>query len=282
MCVKTNFGKLKMNKNSCSIFLTIVGFLVSVFLGSGCSSISTPKWDKCTKSSNWHGANASERMMNILSPHMPDSVFKQRVSFMKSRGCNTAHVILSNYGDGEYCRYSIYGADIPDSRAINKDFTNVMSKRLKQLRKSGYGVVLWLMTDDSTAWNRKLASNPQRYVDDIASLGWFDLASTVCVGLELNEYFKANQVQAFVAALRTKYKGKIAVHHTSGRGDFANLADLLFWQIEPTNNKNTIINACNTALRYGKPVNMFETYRSENRETSEVALEHGCYAVGNW
>ena len=259
-------------------FTAILLSISTAFIG--CHSIETPKWDECTKSSNWHGANASQRMMNVLSPHMPDTVFSVRVNFMKSRGCNTAHVILCNKADGEYAGYSIYGNGI--TWTINKAFTDVMTKRIKKLHNEGFGIVIWLMTDDGNDWAKALAGNAQKYIDDIDSLGWFKYASTVCVGLELDEYFNANQVNAFVVALRSKYKGKIATHHTSGKATFAALGDILFYQVNPTDNQSTIKNACSTALKSGKPVNMFETYRQENRRNCETAFANGCYAVGNW
>lgn len=263
-------------------FKATVLTLISLCIFIGCHEVvgKTPSWDKCTKSSNWHGRNAEWRMMNILSPHMSDEIFKQRLSFIKERGCNTAHVILCNKADGEFAGYSIYGNGI--SWTIDKNYTSIMTKRLKKLRNEKLAIVLWLLTDDSSAWNRELAKNPQKYVNDIASLGWFDIASTVCIGLELDEYFNAAQVNSFAIALRNKYKGKIATHHTSGKSQFVGLGDILFYQIEPTDNHTIVANACKNACKHGKPVNFFECYRQENRANCETAFANGCFAVGNW
>lgn len=62
---------------------------------------SPPSWRDCVHASCWDGANASRRMMNILSPHFPDAKFREYRDWMRSRGCDTAHVFLANQGDGE-------------------------------------------------------------------------------------------------------------------------------------------------------------------------------------
>lgn len=264
-------------------YLTSFAFLFGLALCTGChkNQFITPSWDQCTLSSNWHGANASQRMMNILSPHMPDAVFDQRVNFIKSRGCNCVHLILCNKSDGEYGGYSIYGNGI--SWTVNKAYTDVMTKRIKKLRKEGFGIVLWLTTDDSTAWNRTLAGNFPKYVSDIKSLGWFSHASTVVLGLEMDEYWSAAQAASAAQALKGVYKGKIGVHLTSGRYDWANIADILFYQTAPGKNASQIKSECTKVKKaVNKPVNFFELSRTEDRNLSKAAMEGGAYGVGNW
>ena len=41
------------------------------------AGLAVPEWDKCTRASCWGGTNASARIMNCLSPKMPESVFKE-------------------------------------------------------------------------------------------------------------------------------------------------------------------------------------------------------------
>ena len=230
----------------------------------------TPKWNKATKASCWFGANADRRVMNILSPLMSDATFKARVKESAARGVNTFHLILVNQGDGEGAGYT----------ALDPATAKVMDKRIRRLRKDGYAVVLWCMTDDSTAWAKSL---------DMAALmktckkhGWLKMASTICVGLELNEYWNAAQVAAHVATIRKYYKGKVATHQTSGRCDYAPLADLCFYQIAPGKAAAAIRGEAQKALRCGKPVNFFELDRHENRDLAQAALDAGCYGVGNW
>ena len=240
------------------------------------------KWNECTKSSNWHGANASQRMMNILSPHMPDSVFKERLNFIKSRDCNTVHVILCNKGDGEYSGYSIYGSKFDWN--IDKSFAEKMLKRLKAIEKEGLGIVLWGITDDSNAWASTLISNPTKYVADLDSLGFFKYASTFVLGLEVDEYWKnATQISNFYKAVKAKYTGKVGVHQTSGKYNYMPLVDIAFLQVNPGTSKSVIQSFVQTVKsKTGKPVNMFEMEMQEDRGRSEAAFSAGAFAVGNW
>lgn len=259
------------------LFKKIIEFLESLFGGKGKDP---RKWDECTKSSNWTGANASKRMMNILSPKFTDAAFKERVKWQKDRGCNYVNLFVTNKGDGEGAGYSPYGNKF--DFIIDKNYCKIMGDRLKWLNRQGIGIVLFLMADDSNAWAKAAAKNFPQYLKDIKELGWLDYASVVCLALEANEYYNLNEMTALAAATRKYYKGKIATHHTSNNASFVALGDLLFYQIEPTDNQTIVANACKKALSYGKPVNFFESYRRENRKNCETAFKCGCYAVGNW
>lgn len=246
-----------------------------------------PDWKECKLSSNWNGGNAQQRMMNILSPNMPDATFDSRVAFMKDRGVNTAHVFVANRADGEYAGYSPFGKDFK-SYNVNKAFSDVMTKRIKKLRKKGWAVVLWMMADDSNDWAKDVASNQAKalaYCRAVKDLGWFDMCSMVVAGLEMNEYWTAAQAATMVNAIRVHYKGKVGVHHTSNNAAFVGMGDVLFYQIEPqknTSDTGPVVAATKKALSYGKPVNMFEVQRNPNRKFCEAALAAGAYAVGNW
>ena len=260
------------------IWKAIVEFIKSLFSGEIVSSI--PSWDKCTKSSNWHGSNAAQRMMNILSPKCNDETFKAYLSWMKSRGCNCCHLILANKADGQFAKYSIYGDKFDFN--INKDYANVMLARIKKIRDEGLGVVLWLITDDSSDWAKTMASNPGKYVSDLSDLGFFKYASTVVIALEADEYLSASQCSAIYAAIKSKYSGKVGVHQTSGKCNYAGTADIFFAQLNPGSSKSQIQSFVKTCLKTGKPVNMFEMERQEDRQRSQWALDAGAFACGNW
>lgn len=249
-----------------------------IFGGGG--SWNLPAWDECTRSSNWHGSNASQRMMNMLSPGMPDNVFESYLSWIKSRGCNCCHLILANKADGMYANYSIYGNKFDFN--VNQAFINVFLSRIKKIRNEGLGVVLWLMTDDSSAWAKSLAGNPQKYIDDLDKAGILKYASTVVIGLEADEYWSVSQCSAIATALRKRYSGKIGVHQTSNKCNYAGVADVFFAQMNPGSSKAQIQNFVKTCMRTGKPVNMFELERQEDRTRSQYAIEAGAYGVGNW
>jgi hypothetical protein len=253
---------------------------IATLFCAGCA-ISPKKWDKCTKASCWNGNNAEQRMMNMLSPHMPDNIFDNYVNWQKKeRGCNTVHLILANRADGEYARYCIYGNEWDWS--IDQNYSKVMQKRIEKLYKEGFGIVLWLITDDSAAYARELNKNPQQYINDIANLGLFKYTSTVVIGLEMDEYMSTIQVDNLYNALKTKYNGKIGVHHTGNKYTFANWGDILFVQIDPTTDQTKIRNTVNSAKKYGKPINFFEFQRFPDRAGSQAALDAGAFGVGNW
>lgn len=241
-----------------------------------------PAWDKCTLSSNWTGKNASTRIMNILSPNMTDQAFQDRFNWAKGRGVNCFHVILANKSDGEKAGYSIYGPSFNYGN-VDQNSVNVMLNRIKKIRKEGFGVILWLVTDDSTAWCKKVSANPQQYVNDLDRLGFFKEASTVVIGLEVDEYWSAGDCSKIYAAVKSKYDGKVGVHQVSDKYDKAGTCDIMFAQVKPGTSTSTIKNFVKTIKsKTGKPVCMFEMERQEDRARSQAALDAGAYAVGNW
>ena len=267
---------MKMIKSKITIIMTVIAAMVFV----GCAS-SPKKWDECTKASCWNGNNAEQRMMNMLSPHMTDVIFNNYIKWQKKdRDCNTVHLILANRADGEYARYCIYGSEWDWS--IDQNYTKVMQKRVEKLRDEGFGIVLWLITDDSSAYAKEMHKNPQQYINDVANLGLFKYASTVVLGLEMDEYMSTTQVDNLYKAVKTKYNGKIGVHHTGNKFSFANWGDILFVQIEPTADQTKIRNTVNSAKKYGKPINFFEFQRFPDRAGSQAALDAGAFGVGNW
>jgi len=259
----------------------IIKFFKKLF-GKATGKIVIPKWDECTKSSNWTGKNAAQRMMNILSPHMDEETFKARVRWIKIRGCNCAHVFITNKADGEKAGYSPYGNKFDFVR--DKNYINVMTNRIKYLNKEGLGVILWLMADDSNAWAIKAQSNFAQYVKDVKELGWFDYASTVVIGLELEEYWNnGSLIVNMINILRQYYSGKIGTHHVSGKYALAGASDIAFVQMEPGRSDSEIKNYVQKVKNaLNKPVNMFELERNEDRHRSEVALKAGAFGVGNW
>lgn len=243
-----------------------------------------PAWDKATLSSNWNGSNAQERMMNIVSPLMPEDKFKARLAFMKSRGVNTAHLLITNKKDGECAGYSPFGPNFL-SYKVDKNFAKVMTKRIKYLHNEGLAIVLWLMADDSNDWANDVASDLKKakaYCKAVKDLGWFKYTSTVVVGLEMNEYWNAAQAGTMATALKECYKGKIGTHHTSGQAPFAGLGDILFYQIEPGASIQKVASETKKALGFGKPVNFFELQRNPNRTLCQTAMNNGAFGCGNW
>ena len=251
------------------------------WFGAG-SSQSAPKWDKCSKASCWNGKNASQRMMNMLSPHMGDSKFKQYLDWQKSRGCNTVHLFTSNQADGECAGYSIYGTTAWDW-VVDENIVKTMNSRIGKCRDAGMAVVLWLFADDSAKFNAAAKKNFTKHLQDLKDAGLFKKASIVCLGLELNEYFSSAEVGALAAATRKVWSGKIATHQTSGKADLSGHADLVMYQVNPGSTATKVkATVASVKAQTGKPVCMFEMERGPARELSEAALDAGAFAVGNW
>ena len=275
--MKTKFTK--------SLFTIALISLSLFFVGCPGKRVKPLAWDKCTLSSNWHGKNANMRIMNILSPNMGESSFNDRYNWAKSRGVNYFNLFVVNKADGEYAKYSPFGQNFTGNYGnIDKASTDIMTKRIKKMHDDGMGVVLWLMADDSNDWAKKFASNPQPLIDAIDKLGWFKYASIVVLGLEMNEYWGASQVQNVYNSTRTKWSGMIGTHHTSGSSQFAAFGDIVFYQVNPGTATGTIISQCkNVAAKTGKKIVAFEIERQEARDKCDQILKSGAaYSVGNW
>lgn len=240
-----------------------------------------PAWDKCRLASCWDGAGAARRMMNILSPGMDEPKFRRYLDWMRARGCDTAHLILANRRDGEHAGYCIYGPEW--SWKVNDAWVALMKGRIDAIRDEGLAVVLWLITDDSGPYAKALIANPALYCADLKRLGLLDQASTVVLGLELDEYWSAAQISQAAHALRGVYSGKIGTHQTSGRCDYHVYGDICFYQVSPGKSSAWIEQEARRVRNAtDKPLNFFELERQPARIKCEAALRGGAFGVGNW
>lgn len=233
-------------------------------------------WNKAVHASCWDGANASRRMMNLLSPHFPDAKFQEYAAWMKARGCDTAHVILVNKADGEGAGYNC---------ATNAAHAALAKARIDSLCRKGFAVVPWIVADDSAAWAKDLFANAPARMKALADAELFALASYVVLGLEMDEYGNMAQWAAVREALRAAgYKGKIGTHHASGnRFPFAGLGDIVLGQLDPKGATDSTIRAQIKAIRaLGKEAVGFEYARSPDRNKAQIALAAGAIGVGNW
>lgn len=234
-----------------------------------------PAWRKCTKASCWDGSDAQRRMMNILSPHFTNAKFREYVKWMEDRGCNTAHVFYANHHDGEGGGY------------YATDNVKLTQKRIKHLRLHGFGVVPWLMADDSRAYAEAMFKNPDGYVKSFVDAGLFDHASFVVLGLEMNEdkaYPNGRTNWPKVADAVRKYlpKFKIATHHTSGQLTYAGLGNIVCDQLDKNCTPQQIAASIAKAKAMGKAVIGFEYARHADRDKANAAFSAGAFSVGNW
>lgn len=245
-----------------------------------------PSWDACTRASCWNGSNAQQRMMNMLSTGMPESTFDLYLGWMVGLGCNVAHVFMANLADGPHAApgCSIYGEGKQWSWKRNAAVIAHFNARIDKIcARMAY--VPWLMADDSSLYAAAAASNPEKYAEDLAAAGVFRRASFVCLGLEMNEYWKSDAVVArFAAAVRRHYSGKIATHHSSGQWTYAKHGDLVMYQINPGASPSKIaaeIKKVRAAT--GKPVCMFEMERHPASDAQlKAAHDAEAFSTGNW
>jgi hypothetical protein len=280
-----------MKKTLKKLLARLKSFLDKILPGDIGKTYKHIPWDKCTKSSCWDGPKASIRLMNILSPHIGESKFKEYVKWMKDRGCNTAQLILLNLGDGMGAPYSIYGDKILSFGRPDKSIAKMFLNRIKYIRDQGMAVILWLMTDDSTAWNKQVAANANAYIKDLHDTGLLDedLISIVVLGLEMSEYFSnAKDVYAIFSALKEKWPGMIGTHDVPYKYTFHTYGDLVFYQVDPGTTAKSALSLLQTVKdRTGKPVHMFEMERNATDNNCHAKmveiLDSGIpFGVGNW
>lgn len=239
-------------------------------------SSAPPAWDKCVHASCWAGANAKRRMMNILSPGFSDAKFTEYAAWMKSRGCDAAHVFLVNQADGE-------GAG--QNCATKPEHAKLAKKRIEALRKDGFAVVPWVIADDSAEWLKDLFAHPEERVKALADAGLFEQASYVVIGLEMDEAGSAGKSgwKAVAAAIRKHYNGKLGTHHASGNTfAYASLGEIVLGQLDPGCSASDIKKQIAAIKAKGKAAVGFEYARSPDRVKAQAALDAGAVGVGNW
>lgn len=222
----------------------------------------------------WEGANATQRMMNIGSPKMPESTAKAYIDKMVKRGCNTAHVFITNAGDGEFAGY--------DGR--KKEDAKIILQRMNLCRAAGLYVVPWLMADDSGKLDKDILSNAQKSADAFAANGLLDNTSLIVLGLEMDEYGNKAQFESIRdAIIDNGYKGEFGTHHTSGKYTFASLGKYVFDQLDPKEaTESKIKSSVKSLINKGYKVIGFEYARGPAQKLAQAALDAGAVGVGNW
>lgn len=222
----------------------------------------------------WAGANASKRMMNVLSPKMSDSTFRDRLKHMTDRGCDVAHLILANTADGEAGGYAAWK---------DSDLTR-MKERWNAVKAAGLRPIPWLVTDDSAELAQDLFGHAGKYVKKMADAGFFADVPLVVLGLEMNEKYGSDSGwKNLRAALREHYSGPIGVHHKSGNDfPYAKYGEVILGQLNPGCTTSQVKSQIKAILKLGKRAIGFEYSRSPDRSLCLAALEAGAEGVGNW
>jgi len=230
-------------------------------------------WRDCRRSSNWDGANASKRMMNLVSPKFTDAKAREYLDWQQARGCDHVHLLLVNQADGEGSGYDALGDDSARATAL---------ARVREIRARGLGVVAWIVADDSDSYRRRVFADPAKYAD--ALKGFMPSLSYVVLGLEMDEgegssaKWKALR-DAVVAA---GWTGPVATHHTSGKSTHAGLGQIVMDQLDPKCSKEQISASVKALRAKGYSVCGFEYSRGPDRAKAQAALDAGAFGCGNW
>ncbi len=241
-------------------------------------AVATGRLPNPSLASCWDGASAIRRMMNILSPKMAEATFEERVAWMAARGCNTAHVLLINKGDGEASGYNC---------ATDESTAKIARARMATLRQRGFCVVPWIIADDSKAWAEDLFSHAGERVGALAAAGLFDGAGAVVMGLEMDEpgSFPGGDKgwPKVRSAIREHWAGPIGVHHCSGNSfPYASLGDIVFGQLDEGASEKSIKAQIAAIRAKGKTAFGFEYSRTADRKRAQWALDAGAAGVGNY
>ena len=162
--------------------------------------------------------DASDRCMNMLSPHMPDEKFKELCKKQLSSGCNTAYLFLSNKSDGNYAGYTMYkNNDI----GVLVDGAKLAAyvKRIKYMHSAGLKTIFWLWADDSKPYWNVSEDRRKRYIAD-AVQNLDGLADGWVAALEWNENgsYGADEetMKRTLQKMRMHTERDIGVHFTTG------------------------------------------------------------------
>ena len=225
----------------------------------------------CVRASCWDGNNAEKRYMNMLSPKFSDSKFGEYLAWTIGKGCDHVHLLLMNEGDGEGAGY-----DCGDSSTLAK-----AEERIRTIRAKGLGVILWIVSDDSSNYRKKLFADPGKYVGRMASL--FKFASCVCLGLEMDEGGASESNWKGVKnALLKVWSGPVATHHTSAKYSFIGLGEVVMDQLDQSCTTSQIKSSVKNLKGKGKTVFGFEYSRKPDAAKAQAALDAGAQGVGNW
>ena len=248
--------------------------LAACVLLAGCEEpLRARPWRDCRLSSNWNGANAEKRMMNLVSPTFPSAKAKEYLDWQESRGCDHIHVLLVNGANGEGAGYDAL---------CNADHRRIALGRVRSARLRGLGVVAWVVSDDSDDYRRAIFADPGKYADALAD--YMPYLSYICLGLEMDEGTgsMADWTRLRDAIRGAGWSGPIATHHRPGRYGYAGLGDIVMDQLDPACTASDVTASVAVLRSRGFEVCGFEYARSPARSLAQAALDAGAFGCGNW
>ncbi len=234
---------------------------------------SAKPWKDCRHSSNWDGANAAKRMMNLVSPKFSDAKVKEYLDWQQGIGCDHVHLLLVNEADGEGAGYDALADTSARKTAL---------ARVKQIRARGMGVVAWIVADDSNGYRKKVFADPAKYAAGLKE--YMPYLSYIVLGLEMDEgEGSAAKWKALRDAIKSAgWDGTFATHHTSGKSTHAGLGSIVMDQLDPSCSTADIKKSVQALRAKGKDVCGFEYSRGPDKAKAQAALDAGAFGCGNW
>ncbi len=157
--------------------------------------------------------------------------------------------------------------------------------RLDHLNSRGLRPIMWLMADDSPDLASKPLSAHKAHNAEMVRR-FDDKVDAYVIGLEVDEYWSAAQVQQMVADLKAKTNKPVGVHLSPGvKPSYYQGADVIFLQTGFDLNEAQFRARVNEALALGKPVVVSE-YHMDSSSTlakrfGDIACEMGAIGTGN-
>ncbi|HAI39551.1 MAG TPA: hypothetical protein DCM40_16305 [Maribacter sp.] len=225
-----------------------------------------------------YGSRASFLLHNDVRNWMSLSYLSSNVDDAWRRRVENA---LINQGDTHIYIYS---------HNENDGIGNVLPQsdwelRLDHLNSRGLRPVMWLMADDSPNLASKPLSYHKSHNSEMVSR-FDDKVDGYVIGLEVDEYWSAEQVKEMVDDLKTKTNKPVGVHLSPGiKLAYLENADIIYLQTGFNLNESQFRAKVTEALSLGKPVIVSE-YHMDSSSTvakryGDIACEMGAVGTGN-
>jgi hypothetical protein len=199
---------------------------------------------------------------------------------------------LKKMTDRKYTHMYVYAYNENDYGGPGFDYyenPEQFRKILEDIRAAGIEPVVWLNPDDAPKNKKRsvseLKSRMANFIPVVDSV-----ASSYCLGLELNEYWdfdKVNQLGRYLDGITEK---KIAVHQTGGRWDYckkSDWCDYMILQYGFGKDASSISEMTKKIIKdLGKPVvageyNDIGKSESNGRTLGDAAMKTGAVGFGN-
>lgn len=169
--------------------------------------------------------NAHTRVMNGLAHTISDAAFDAYLQRCKDNGDTCIYLYVGyNKGDGPGIT-SIYADDVFGG-TIDEGKVKMMQKRMKRCLERGLQIVGWLFPDDNSR------NIPFKDMDALKAycravvINFDDYISEYVMGIEVDEYLAAGQVDVLATYVGKITEKDIGCHQKPGRFDFAKLGSV--------------------------------------------------------